>query len=371
MKPFDDSIPEETEAQHLELVTMLQHTYTKPVPLAPNEQEQIIAQVRERLLRIDQVDTQNEDSSSMQVGIADSTLRPSVAFPGKTRSAGKIMRLVNTFAAVLVIGAIIGASVLLFTRHPSTSTTPTVPAVGPVDTPVTVHTERDGLEASMSLTPGPYFLSEMLAADLSLTNHSHTTYSLGGADVESLCGSALNIDVTGGSAPYYTPPPMFYPPIACPLTMTILKPGQTIHLRQYLPLIASGHVTLTEGALCLVKVNGSGTTNGPCPLDGYWPSIHINVNSRVPSDRMISFHRSGSHVFVDAPGGARSRLLYLYSVTCQDFRDQGGSGTGNFIWEPIPTNEVKEPGCPGKNVKWTFAFSAVGYSIVSGSYPAH
>ena len=368
MKPFDDSTPEETEVQHLELVTMLQRTYTKPVPLAPNEQEQIIARVRERLLRTDQLETLNENKPEPQVGIADSTPQMPIDFSKTARPVRRIMRLVNTLAAVLVIGAIIGASLLLFTRHPSTSTTPAVPAVGPVGTSVTVHTERDGLEASMSLTSGPYFISEMLTADLSLTNLSHTTYSLAGADVERFCGSALNVDVTGGSAPYYTPPPMFYPPIPCPFTMTILKPGQTIHLRQYLPLIASGHVTLTEGAQCLVKVNGSGTTNGPCPLDGHWPSIHINVNSRVPSDRMISFHRSGSHVFVDAPGGVRSRLLYLYSVTCQDFQDQGGSGTGNFIWEPIPTNEVNEPGCSGKNVKWTFAFSAVGYSIVAGSY---
>ena len=222
----------------------------------------------------------------------------------------------------------------------------------------------------MSLTPGPYFLSEMLEADLSLTNHSHITYSLAGAEVASRCGSALTVDMMGGNAPYYTPPSVAIHP--CPMAMTILKPGQIIHLRLYLPLTASGHVILTEDAQFLTTAidlnNGSITTPGSSPLDGHWPSILININSHVPSDRTLSFHRDGSHIFVDALQGTLPHLLYLYSVTCQDFQDQGGTFTGNGIWEPIATNELSEPGCPGKNARWLFAFSAVGYSIVAGSY---
>lgn len=96
--------------------------------------------------------------------------------------------------------------------------------------------------------------------------------------------------------------------------------------------------------------------------------MQINVSSKVPVDRKLSFKRVGSHIIVAAPLEARSHLVYLYGVGCQDFQDPGSTGSGNYGWESIATNQVNAPGCPGKNVHWRFAFGAPGYAVVYGSY---
>src|SRR5712692_4041877 len=115
MKPFDDSIPEEIETQHAAPITKL------------------------------------------------------ASRPFAVRRGKRIARFASMLAAVLVVAAIISASLLLFTHRPQgvVSSLPQSAPIGPVGTPVTVHTQAGGLEASMSLTSGPYFLSELLAVDLS------------------------------------------------------------------------------------------------------------------------------------------------------------------------------------------------------------
>src|SRR5579884_1140704 len=121
----------------------------------------------------------------------------------KKWSGERISRWLNAVAAVLVIVAITGISLLLFRTHqPSTDGSP----VGPVGTPVTTHVEAGRLEFSMRITPGPYFLSELFAADLSLTNHTQKTFTLEGPYVAGGCGAALFLDMTGGNAPDYTLP---------------------------------------------------------------------------------------------------------------------------------------------------------------------
>ncbi len=146
----------------------------------------------------------------------------------------------------------------------------------------------------------------------------------------------------------------------------------TIH--QYIALTDSGAITLREEALFLkATTDGQGVkniTNGPDPLQGQWPSRNINVNPHGPADRQLSFQLQGTHVTVNGPSQALSHLLYLYTVNCQDFHDQGSTATGNFLWEHPSTNTVGLPGCPGKNLHWNFAFAAVSYAIVMGQYPA-
>lgn len=289
----------------------------------------------------------------------------------KKSSGGRISRWLNTVAAVLVIVAIIGVSLLLFRPHQ----TPTGGSpVGPVGTPVTAHVQAGGLEFSMRITPGPYFLSELVAADLSLTNHTHTTFTLGGPSVAGGCGAALFLNMTGGSAPDYTLPVDAVHP--CPLLQTQLKPGETLTIHQLTSLSSSGDITLMPGAIFLhtqVGPNGmQNTTSGPSPLDGHWPSIKIHVASRVPSDREISLQQEGTQVQINAPAAARTHLYYIYNVTCDAF--QGGTvGTGNYVWEPISTTTLHEPDCGdygNQNIHWSYAVSAPGYAIVSGKHPA-
>lgn len=374
MKPFDDSIPEEIETSHAALVSMLRQAASGPVQLTGEEQAQLLERVHQRLLSTDQASSASEEQAVRPVEADDSTPPKPAARPFAIRRAQRIMQFASMLAAVLVVAAFIGASLLLFTHRPQQEVVTSLPQGAPVG-PIgkfMIASEAGGLEASMEITGAPYFLSEIVAVDLSLTNHSHTTFMLEGRSsvTYSFCDvPALSVNSSGGNAPFYTLPQM--PPIPCPGPgSTQFKPGQTISLREYYVLSGSGHVKLTEGAQFLSQVVDShgniSITVGHSPLDGHWPTIELNVNSRVPADRTLSFHMQGPHAFIDAPLAAQHHLLYEYNVSCQVAG--GGGEIGEFIWQPIQGNEVSEPGCSGKGVKWIFAFGAPGFAVVSGNY---
>jgi hypothetical protein len=339
MNPQDDRISEEMEPQNEALIASLRQSYHPSPPLTETEQQRSLANVRQRLL--------HAFSSSK-------TIRP--------RHHPRFIHTLNAIAAILVVGLIIGASLFLFARHPQ-STTVSGPPLGPAGMPDTIQTEANGLSAMMSITSGPYFLSELLAADISITNHTHTAYSIQGVP-GSPCDSALNVTLSGGTAPHYAVP--VYGFMNCPDFTTQFKPGQTIHVRQYLPLTDSGRILLALRATFLHTVMQNGEqviTNGTSPLDGHWPTLQINVHPHIPANRTISLQLEDSHVIIHAPTSIRTHLLYYYTVDCT------GTGTGNFAWEPIKTTTLNEPGCPGPNVQWQYAVSAPGFAIVSGKYP--
>jgi hypothetical protein len=226
----------------------------------------------------------------------------------------------------------------------------------------------------MHITPGPYFLSELFVADLSLTNHTQTTFTLAGPSGAGPCGAALFLAMTGGVAPNYTLP--VSAEHSCPFKLTQLKPEETLTFHHFIPLSSSGDITLKPDAQFLhtqVDPNGGQSiTAGKSPLDGHWPSIKIHVASRVPIDRKISLQQEGTQVQINAPAAARTHLYYIYNVTCDAF--QGGTvGTGNYAWEPIATTILHEPDCRdygNQNIHWYYAVSAPGYAIVSGQHPA-
>src|SRR5947209_8562762 len=158
MNPFDEMIAEETEPEHQELLVLLQQVYRKPNPITPAEQEQMIGSVRERLLH-SRASATGEDFSIKSSKMTDKTSQSQPPAPTRVHQGTRLLRVMNTLAAVLVVSAIIGASLLLFTHRPHASET--VPT-GPAGSPATVRTEAGGLEMAMSITPGPYFLGEML-----------------------------------------------------------------------------------------------------------------------------------------------------------------------------------------------------------------
>src|SRR6266851_3516327 len=177
MTPFDDRnddpLPEELESQNQALTRALSRAYQRSEQLTAAEQGESVARVRERLLLAHRP-AQQEDVSEQQTGTADSTpLNP--IMPTTFKPQRRIVRFVNGLAAVLVIGAIIGASVLLFTRHTSPTTAIRKLPAGSSDTSgltVVASSTADGLTMSLAITPGPYFLSEMLAVKVTLTNNS-------------------------------------------------------------------------------------------------------------------------------------------------------------------------------------------------------
>lgn len=276
------------------------------------------------------------------------------------------MRVLIT--AVLAIGVIAGVTLFLFSFHQTSNLGGSIPAgapVGSIKAPVMVRSEASGLEASLQVTSGPYFLSELLAATVTLTNHSNKSVFLQGSDAPlNSCTGALNLTISGGSEPYYNFP-MNETSISCPFSQTTLDPGKTLTTHGYVPLIRRGLVTFTSGAkfLALTKNrDGSeGTGPGHSQLDNHWPTIHINVAAKVPADRTVSLRQQGSQITIAAPVAARPHLVYYNTVTCV----AGGTvNTSTGVeWSPVLAMKISEPRCLGSNKHWVYAVSAPGYAI--------
>jgi hypothetical protein len=113
MKPFDDRLPEEKEPQHRELATLLQRAYRRPVPVPPPEQGQIMAGVRERLMRANAGDSYHGDMPHPQTGEFDRPPRQAVSpatGPGRRMRSFRLMALL---AAAVIIVVLLGTPLLL------------------------------------------------------------------------------------------------------------------------------------------------------------------------------------------------------------------------------------------------------------------
>lgn len=376
MTPFedrnDDPLSEELASQNQALTRALSRAYQRSEQLTDAEQGESVARVRERLLLAHRPTQQNV--SERQTGMADSMpLSPIMPAPFKPHR--RIVRFVNGLAAVLVIGVIIGASVLLFTRHSSPTTAISQLPVGGRDTSgltVVASATADGLTMSLAITPGPYFLSEMLAVKVTLTNNSQKNAYPGSPFAGGACGYYPGVEIT------YTGNPQFTIPIAfghsCPFIPerpATLKRGQTMGFLGYIPLQQSGQLTLTSPANFYTGPASqyifSGPTSMPDPFGSQGLVARIPVSPTIPADRRIPFKVQGYNAIVEAPLSARGPLLYAYSIGCQDYNNDGGStGSGNFSWDTLTNATVRRPGCPGKNLQWSFAFAIPGYAVAVG-----
>ncbi len=285
------------------------------------------------------------------------------------------LRWLSGLLTILVVASFAGVA-LGRARSPISQVSPPT-ATGPDNwvgvTPMTREAKAGGLDFVMQVTPGPYFLGELLAANLSLRNDSRTTYMLAGPSVAGTCGAAVFLNISGGSSDGW---PQFTLPVAnatsCPFITSKLIPGETMTLHEFLPVSNSGEVTLESGAHFLQTVVGpdgsQSITSAHSPLDGLWPSLTISVAAATPADRQITLQREGTQVQINAPQVARAHLYHIYTVTCNAF--QGGTVvTGNFAWEPLSTTIVHEPNCGdygSQTIQWSYAVSAPGYAIASG-----
>ncbi len=346
---FHDTIPGEREEQHKKLIALLRRGLREPVvSFSSSEQSQIIDRVRERLMQENDLSPRLEEMPIQQAGQARSAPIASIS-PRR----GRLPRFVNGLVAVLVVGILIGAALLLFrpSLHQNAAPPPPTDSTGP-----TARTKVNGLQATIHLvTPGPYFLSELVSVDVSLTNHSHKPVMLDGSvRPDSSClSSALSVQITGGSVPTYTLP---MPDIACtlPLFLTTLAPGQTLTIHDHLPVTKSGEVT--------IRMGGMGYIPEISPLYGHWLSLHIHVEAQVPANRVLSLHEQGAQVTVQAPPAARTHLLYRESISCDQY-----SGGGPTDWSPLSKTILSQPACPTAHKHWVYIVSAPGYSIAAGT----
>ena len=246
----------------------------------------------------------------------------------------------------------------------------------------------------MRITPGPYFLSEMLAADLSLANHSQTTYLLQGTpnmpgQRPDTCHPPLTIAILGGEGPSDTALRSALADIASCWNgpgsegTVQLQPGQTIMVHQYLALTSSGHLTLTaRGTFQKIVLGQDGVVHivpASGPLDGRWPALQVSVARQVPSARSISLQRQGLQVHVDAPPAIRDQLLYMSVFIC-DLGPRSTQRSGADNWIAPPGETIPPPQCgfsmdngtatPSKLERWAYVVGAPGYALASGTYPS-
>ena len=260
----------------------------------------------------------------------------------KHKSAlGNILVLLLVITGVLVVHA--------FSGHHSWSSTVLAPNM--------VQTQADGLELSLRVTPGPYFLSELVPVDVSLTNRTHTTIELWGSDGSiNGCNSAFSVSTEGGNAPHYRLPWDGKETSCAPPLLQQLAPGETLSARNSLLLLRdSGDIILTAS----VSFKESNPFKEPWPSQVvHWPRIQITVDPKVPAKYVLSPRIEGTHLSVAAPTEIQSSLVFQYLLDCGSF---GGS---NDEWTPLPVQGKDLTRCAG-----TYAVGAPGYATATISYP--
>lgn len=368
MNPFKDSIPEEQEKKTNELIALMRQAYHREQRRSRYGQQEIVARVGMRLEELQE--NRAKRAQKMAQGSLAASLQHGLIRGGSTK------RVFGTLAAILVVSTLIGSTILLLIHAQARQIQAPIQAgpfgkpIGPVGKQVTITTTWSGLEMSMRVTPGPYFLGELLAIDLSLTNHTHPTLTLRGNVDSGECGSALYPDQTDGTNPHYAlytlPVPFTYNcPAIRPGNGISLAPGQTVAASFYELLTGSGDVTLTGNvAFYLSKTSNQ---SSPGPLAGHLPTLHIHVISQIPTDRALSFQQQDTRVSIQAP--ADLRLVDQTYILCQDSSRHSWPG-GHEDWEPISTHTLQRPECSGQGdwtiVLWKYAIGAAGYAVVQG-----
>src|ERR1019366_64213 len=163
MRPFEDRIPEEMEEKQEKLITLLRRAYSQEQQLPESVQQEAILFVEERLTRMKQDEKQLSIGQPGQV-IGSSLLKQRSRL---TRSK-RIIQAMGALAAMLVVSALIGSTVLVFslhTHHSQTKLTSPPTFAKQAGIPDSVDVKWNGLEMSMKVMPGPYFLGELLTID--------------------------------------------------------------------------------------------------------------------------------------------------------------------------------------------------------------
>lgn len=155
--------------------------------------------------------------------------------------------------------------------------------------PVVAHDA--GLALSLALPAGPYFVGELLPVTLALANGSDQPVALFGGPTPDACGAALDLVAAGGGPPTFT----LLPAVShtCPGgQITTVLSGQTLTVRQLLPLAASGAVPLTAQAQFVQTTHApSGVTALTVDKTRFrrrWPSVRIAVAPTAPAGRSRS-----------------------------------------------------------------------------------
>jgi hypothetical protein len=309
----------------------------------------------------------------------------------------RLARWLNVFGAVLIVAGSIGVafSVIRSSHSPSYPLASSADGAqhtsgAPTSTADSVVAEAGGLRVAMTLTPGPYFLGELVVADLSLTNSSAITYLLangcgGAVDEGAVFGGTLyegvvHVTISGGTSPHLSLPTANES--WCPGGEATLRPGQVLTSHLLLLIPSSGKIIIKPGAWFYQTYTGPGgvQVTGPAvhsPLDGHWPSLTLSVAPAAPVDRRITLQGTGATVQVQAPLSARSSLYYIDTLKCSNpinLPQAGAEDDTIGAWQPLAGTVLHQPVCgEGEDpnvrfstVHWSYAVGAPGFAIATG-----
>jgi hypothetical protein len=372
---MNDMLPEEQDPQFEELITLLRQADLNPPLIDPTEHAQIISQARARLFSTDFATSKSEHMPISELST------PNTLGIKSRRQDKRLIHVVNMLAAVLVVAALIGSALLIFGPwSPSQQNhIGSAPPIGLVGAPLKVRdVTLDGFERSLKITPGPYFLGELLEVDLSITNHTHTDYWL---TPEGFPCSLLRVMIIGGGSPHATDvqrswnglPKLLecnWPWSASISPMVVqLSVNQTTTIKQYVQLTSSGHITLVAMDNLRRTTNESGRNS--TPDTDMVISLHLFVSPLVPSDRQLSLKEQKTLVIISGPPAVRGKLIGEWDTACtQSGRGVIGPGAISdvtVIAAPSPCIfKVTTLTIFDKRLWWAYVVGAPGYDLVSG-----
>jgi hypothetical protein len=367
MKPYDDALPEEQNSPYKELLPALQRLYSNaPRSLNTAEQHNIIQRV---LLRLNNYENLADDAPLSQGGRPTAT-PASIPLFAQFKRHPRTTRLLGVLAAVVVVIFIASSALLVFRALPTTTgaTTSQQHAAS-----TTIHLANGNLGVTLNITPGPYFVNEMIEATMTLTNHTRST-------LESYRPCLVGFTFQGSQAPFdhyfdnshntNSKSPFVLSDTYC--SFAHIGPGQSFTSTLYTTIPISGNVTVQTG-VNIPALNAKNSANDSLSFINPGPSLAINVASATPAKRQITLIRrvNAQHhasIIVNAPAPAVPHLLYGFNMLCSDTPDpQNSISVG---WLPLGGTTLQEPMCNAKGVQWNYEVGAPGYITANGNYNA-
>jgi len=152
MKLPDDLLPEEQDPRYEELITLLQQANLNPMLVDPTERAQILSRARARLFQTDPEVSKPEEMPVPADGGPGSPPSKPEAQTGTQRPGRQFVRLLNTLAAVLIVGALVGAMLLLLSSHRREPVTEGIAEKGCIFTSTTGFVHEYNLSAVTALS---------------------------------------------------------------------------------------------------------------------------------------------------------------------------------------------------------------------------
>ncbi len=285
-----------------------------------------------------------------------------------------MLRISLSRAVRRVLNGLVLATLFLSSSAPGAAAPYLVPALGGAPSLSSavgvVRGEARGVQISLHLAPGPYFLSELLPVQIELRNHTRHSLFLDGDPTPDFGIPVLGVRDQGGSAPTYVLPFINTFP-AGPARTFNLPAGQRVMLALLVPLTASGQLTIAAQAhftpVSHRERAGVYSAVSTDPFKGRQPTLLIAVSSHIPVNRVIHLRQShGDHSSTASVGGAHQpAFVYQDRLAC------GGSTlvelAGTRYWTPLPGGGVARPSCSDVPSEWDIMVGAPGYAISAQS----